>query len=54
MAPEVVLDHPSDFRADVWSLGIMLFALLSSTVPFSGKTRDSTAVLIANKELVFK
>jgi len=54
MAPEIVLDEPSDFKADVWSLGVVLFALISSAVPFSGKTRDSTADLIVSQELVFK
>ena len=53
MAPEVVLEQPSDFKADVWSLGVMLYALISSNVPFSGKDRDSTAKLIVEKELAF-
>ena len=40
MAPEIVMDEPSDFKADIWSLGVMLYALLSSRVPFAGKDRD--------------
>ena len=40
MAPEVVQGQPSDFKSDVWSIGIVLFALLASGVPFAGPTRD--------------
>ncbi len=34
MAPEVILGEPSDYKLDVWSLGIFLYALLAGTVPF--------------------
>lgn len=54
MAPEVVLNSASDFKADVWSLGVMLFALISSQVPFCGKNRDETANMIVNDVLRFK
>jgi len=33
-APEVVCGSPYDAKADVWSLGIILHALLSGTLPF--------------------
>ena len=42
MAPEVVLDLPSDSKADIWSLGVILFALISSRVPFSGSDKKQT------------
>ena len=54
MAPEVILDEPSDFKADVWSLGIMLYALLSSNVPFEGENRDETARMIVEEDVVFE
>ena len=34
MAPEVVYEEPSDHKADIWSLGILLYALVSSRLPF--------------------
>ena len=34
MAPEVMLDQPSDAKSDIWSLGILLYTLLTSHLPF--------------------
>ena len=53
MAPEVVRDEPTDFQSDIWSLGVIIYALIQSGVPFSGKDRDTTARNIATKELSF-
>lgn len=53
MAPEVVLNLPSDSKSDIWSLGVVLFALISGSVPFSGKTREETSDLIVHSELNF-
>ena len=53
MAPEVVLDLPSDSKADIWSLGVILFALISSRVPFSGSDKKETGQNIVNQPLAF-
>ncbi len=38
MAPEV-FEGDYDERADLWSVGVITFMLLSSSLPFSGKKR---------------
>ena len=53
MAPEVVRDEPSDFKSDIWGLGVILYALIGSGVPFSGRDRDTTAQNIVSQELSF-
>ncbi|KAG5185641.1 kinase-like domain-containing protein [Tribonema minus] len=37
VAPELLLGAPYDGRADVWSLGVVTFALLSGALPFRGR-----------------
>lgn len=46
MAPEIVKDEPSDFKADVWSLGVITYALICSLVPFNGATKEETSAKI--------
>jgi len=47
MAPEQWSDEPPDARADIYSLGVMLFQMLSGEVPFKGSSIPS----IMNKHL---
>src|SRR5437773_8925337 len=41
MAPEQWSDEPPDARADVYSLGVMLFQMLCGEVPFKGSSIPS-------------
>src|SRR5213080_232044 len=41
MAPEQWSDEPPDARADIYSLGVMLFQMLSGDVPFKGSSIPS-------------
>ena len=53
MAPEVIKNEPSDFKSDVWSLGIILYALISSGMPFNGRDRNAASHNICTKTLSF-
>jgi DNA-binding response OmpR family regulator len=46
MAPERLVDEPYDGRSDVYSLGIMLFYMLSGRLPFVAESGDAMALLM--------
>ena len=37
-SPEILLKQPSDFRCDIWSLGVITYELLCGEMPFTGST----------------
>ncbi len=41
MAPEQLRDFPLDTRSDLYSLGVMLFEMLTATVPFEADTLEA-------------
>jgi len=48
MAPEQALGRPVDRRADIWSMGAVLYHLLSGTPPFKGETEAATFAFITS------
>lgn len=34
MAPEILENKPYDYSVDVWSLGVLIFELLTGNIPF--------------------
>jgi len=45
MAPEVIAGKYTK-QADLWSIGVIAYMLLSSQVPFYGKTRRAVVKMI--------
>lgn len=46
MAPEVLLGGRGDARSDIWSLGVLLYQLVSGHLPFDGRTAFETSAAI--------
>lgn len=54
MSPELLLGHTQSSPAiDVWSMGIILFGLITGEVPFVAATREELKKFIIKQELKF-
>ena len=53
MAPEVIKGNNQTSAVDIWSLGVIMFIMLTSNVPFKGKDRERKFENICNRPLDF-
>ena len=53
MAPEVLKGYPYNIKADIWSLGVVLYEMLYGICPYEDKTLPALISQIDTKPLIF-
>ena len=51
MAPEIVKKQSYDHKVDVWSAGVVIYAMLSGRLPFFGNRKEQVYASICNDEV---
>ena len=52
MAPEIVKKQSYDHKVDVWSAGVVIYAMLSGRLPFFGNRKDQVYTSICNDDVL--
>ena len=53
MAPEMIQSRPYSSNVDVWSLGVVLFELLTNELPFNSECKSELEMQITSYEINF-
>ena len=52
-APEILTRQPYNFKVDIWSLGVILFAILSGSLPFENEKEENLIKMTIFAEVNF-
>ena len=53
-APEIIEDAQAYPQSDMWSLGVLLYVMLSGQLPFKGESAEETRENIVNVRFKFE
>lgn len=48
MAPEMLKGQPYDFKCDVWSMGVVLYEMITNELPFPATSQSEIIELVCN------